>query len=214
MRIYLINLPGCWRDPALFILVLSLAGIPVGLNSPSLGGAQERIGRLNTKSSCVKSESGRRPMLQPYSALGSEEEKKCDGSRLILTAGKIPVPLKTVKRGQHSGVREPLQTVIRTRPQWKSLWKRHSVTGVHPTPAPAIDFATEIVVGIFLGEKRTGGYDVEIIRAERRDSTLFVYYREKSPSPDMMLTQVITQPYHLVTVPRYETPLIFLRESP
>jgi len=122
--------------------------------------------------------------------------------------------IATVVRGHRSGIRDSLQTVIRNQDEWKALWKRHSSTDTNPSPALIIDFNREMVVGIFLGEKPTGGYEVEIVRAEQRDSSLYFYYREKIPSPGAMVTQALTQPFHLVKVPKYENlQVIFRRNS-
>jgi PrcB C-terminal len=77
-----------------------------------------------------------------------------------------------------------------------------------------VDFDREMVVGIFLGEKSTGGYEIEIVRAEQGDSSLYFYYREKSPPPGAMVTQALTQPFHLVRVAKYDNPqIIFRRDS-
>ena len=131
-------------------------------------------------------------------------------------ASKVETSLSiaTVVRGHRSGIRDSLQTVIRNQDEWKALWKRHSSTDTNPSPTPIIDFNCEMVVGIFLGEKNTGGYEIEIVRAERRNSSLYFYYREKSPPPSAMVTQALTQPFHLVRVAKYDNPqVIFRRDS-
>jgi hypothetical protein len=111
-------------------------------------------------------------------------------------------------------VREPLQLVIRTQDEWNAFWKQHSSIDTNPLPASIIDFNREMVVGIFLGEKRTGGYEVEIVGAERSDSALYFYYRKKSPLPGGMVTQALTQPFHLVKIAKYENlQVIFRRDS-
>jgi hypothetical protein len=135
-------------------------------------------------------------------------------SRQMLAAARIPVPLHTLQKGQYSGVREPLHLVIRAQDQWEDVWKRHSSIEASPPPPPPVDFSAEMVAGVFLGEKSTGGYEAEIIRAEPSDSTLYLYYREKRPSQDAVAIQALTQPYHLIKVSRYDTSVIFLREGP
>ena len=141
-----------------------------------------------------------------YAQLTMDQQKtQKAGSRLAIA---------TVEKGDRSGTRGPLQTVIRNQDEWKALWKRHSSTEANPPPAPLIDFDREMAVGVFLGEKHTGGYEVEIVRAERRDSALYVYYREKSPPPGTMVTQALIQPFHLVKFPKYEKlQVIFRRDS-
>jgi hypothetical protein len=121
--------------------------------------------------------------------------------------------IDTVEKGHRSGVRESLQVVIRNQDEWHAFWKRHSAIETNPPPAPSIDFNREMVVGIFLGEKRTGSYEVEIVRAERSDSALYFYYREKIPSPGAIVTQALTQPFHLVRVPKYDNPQIIFRRD-
>jgi hypothetical protein len=124
------------------------------------------------------------------------------------------LPIDTIAKGYGSGVREPLQVVIRNQAEWNAFWQRHSATDTNPAPAPIVDFDREMVVGIFLGEKSTGGYEVEIVRAEQSDAAIYFYYREKSPPPGGMVTQALTQPFHLVKVAKYENlQVIFRRDS-
>jgi hypothetical protein len=140
----------------------------------------------------------------PFAAMAQEKTSKV-GTWLSID---------TVEKGYRSGVREPLQVVIRNQDEWNTFWKRHSATDTNPPPAPIIDFDREMVVGIFLGEKSTGGYEVEIVRAERRNSSLYFYYWGKSPPPGVMVTQALTQPFHLVRVAKYDNArIIFRRDS-
>jgi hypothetical protein len=141
-----------------------------------------------------------------YSQPATPQEKMSElGTRLSIDP---------IEKGYRSGVRDPLQVVIRNQDEWNTFWKRHSSIDTNPPPAPIIDFNREMVVGIFPGEKRTGGYEVEIGRAERRDSSLYFYYREESPPPGAMVTQALTQPFHLVKIAKYENlQVIFRRDS-
>ena len=110
-----------------------------------------------------------------YSLLAMDQEK--------IRRVETRLSMATVEKGQRSGIREALQTVIRNRDEWNAFWKRHASTNTPPALAPIVDFDREMVVGIFLGEKSTGGYEVEIVRAERRDScALFLLSGRKSTS--------------------------------
>jgi protease stability complex PrcB-like protein len=122
----------------------------------------------------------------------------------------MTIPVRTIQQGNFSGVREPLQVVIRAPAEWESLWKRHTSIQSPPSPAPVVDFVTEMVVGVFLGEKSRGGYEVEIKNAELKDSVLYVYYVEKSPSPGGATIQALTQPFHIVKLPRNDARVVFL----
>jgi PrcB C-terminal len=141
-----------------------------------------------------------------YSPLAMEKEK--------IRKVETRLSIATVDKGYRSGIRGPLQTAIRDQDEWTVFWKQHSSIDTSPALAPTVHFDREIVVGIFLGEKSTGGYEVEIVRAERRDSSLYFYYREESPPPGAMVTQALTQPFHLVRVAKYQNPqIIFRRDS-
>jgi hypothetical protein len=118
-------------------------------------------------------------------------------------SGAMTVPqlkFETIAKNTRSGVREPLQIVVRSPEQWKALWKKHVASDPNSPPAPAVDFNNNIVAAVFSGEKPTGGYAVEIIAAEKSDGALLIYYREMSPRPGSIVTQVLTQPFHMVTV--------------
>jgi hypothetical protein len=114
----------------------------------------------------------------------------------------VDVSFQTVVKGSRSGIREPLQIVIRSQTEWDALWKKHVSIEMNPPPPPAIDFNKQIVIGVFLGEKPTGGYDVEIIRAEQTDGALVIHYREKNPPPGGIVIQSLTQPFHIIRVAR------------
>jgi hypothetical protein len=111
--------------------------------------------------------------------------------------------------GGTCGVAEPKQVVIRDSDAWKSLWKEMQS---QRTPAPAtpdVDFSREMVVGVFLGQKPTGGYSVRVTRIEQAPDVLKVEFKETRPAPDSIVTQALTQPYHLVVVPKQEGRLDF-----
>jgi protease stability complex PrcB-like protein len=123
------------------------------------------------------------------------------------------LPFSTVAQGFASGVSEPLQVAIRTRDEWVAFWTRHTRAQVQPPSAPPVDFSREMVVGVFLGERATGGYEIEITKVERADSGLRIHYRSKSPDPAAMVTQALTQPYHVIKLRRDDSPLVFSREG-
>lgn len=124
-----------------------------------------------------------------------------------------PVDFQSVSKGNLSGVREPQQSVIRTQAEWLELWRKHA-KDFNVTP-PTILFDQEVVAAVFQGEKPTGGYDITIVRAERSDEELIIYYREKAPASGSILVQVFTQPFHMVRINRQDlaTKVTFRRES-
>lgn len=59
-----------------------------------------------------------------------------------------------------------------------------------------------LYIGVFAGERRTGGHSVKVERIERNGDRLDVTARFIAPPKDMLTTQVITTPAHLVSIDR------------
>jgi hypothetical protein len=124
------------------------------------------------------------------------------------------VAVQTVLKGYQSGVRESVQIVARSQSEWSALWKRHTLTEPTPPPLPNIDFSKEIVVAVFLGEKPTGGHDVEITRTEQNNDALLVSFVEKQPKPGGLATQAFTQPFHIVRIATQSSVTVSFRRLP
>lgn len=67
-----------------------------------------------------------------------------------------------------------------------------------PTP---ISLNNETAVAVFMGQRNTGGYSVNVLRAVPSGNTLTVTVSLKSPQPGMLTTQALTSPWVLVKVP-------------
>jgi hypothetical protein len=116
-------------------------------------------------------------------------------------------PPVTVARGESSAVDELKQTVARTSAEWEALWKAHAGA----QPAPKVDLSQRLVVAVFLGTRPTAGYTVEVRATRVEGGALVVEYVEQRPDPGDITAQVITSPFHIVTVPRHEGPVRFDR---
>lgn len=118
------------------------------------------------------------------------------------------VPFTSIARGPHSGIRQPEETVIGSRAEWQALWSRHAPPAI---AAPAVDFSTDVVIGIFGGERPTAGYEIDVLAIEREAADVVVAYQVKGPRRGAMVAQVITSPFQLVRVPRQGLPFRFDR---
>ncbi len=103
----------------------------------------------------------------------------------------------TIAQGSSSQILEPRQVVVHTLDEWRTLWNDHS-----PQAAPDVDFSESIVVGIFLGTRPTAGFQVEITTVKPEDNRAVVGYVEHSPEPGALALQVLTSPFHVVSLPR------------
>jgi len=123
----------------------------------------------------------------------------------------IQIPLFTVDKGIQSGIQEPRFFLIKTEKEWENFWGLHKAPFVSKKQIPLIDFEQEMIIAVFSGEKKTGGYGIEITKIEenREKGELIVLFLETQPPPKAMLTQALTQPYHIVKTRRIDFPVKF-----
>jgi uncharacterized membrane protein len=108
--------------------------------------------------------------------------------------------LTTIARGDGSRVSEPRRVVARTDVEWRALW------GAHAGPdeeAPDIDMRSVTVAAAFAGDKPTPGYGVEISASAHAElSEIRLAIEQRQPAPGGILAQMITSPFHIVSVPK------------
>jgi hypothetical protein len=105
--------------------------------------------------------------------------------------------------GQSTEIKEKLCVVVRSPQEWGSLWNKH--TGGKADSRPAVDFSKEMVVAVFLGERNTGGYKVDItLMADPIEpkTHLVVFYREIQPESGSFNTEMISEPFVMVKIAR------------
>lgn len=117
-----------------------------------------------------------------------------------VTPGASPVERENVKgeikilgQGAHNLVRESFVAVARDAKTYQELRRLDDNLPILGEDA----FQGMAVVAAFLGQRRTGGFGVEITRAA--DGTVRI--AESSPPKGAMTTQVLTTPYKVVSVP-------------
>jgi protease stability complex PrcB-like protein len=125
---------------------------------------------------------------------------------MVVFALALQAPLvTTLARGQSSGVSQARQALVRDRVEWEALWKVHAPTEATPT----VDFSSREVAAVFLGTRPTGGYSVDIVGTRFEAQTLIVEYAERRPGRSDILAQVITAPFHIVSLAKHDGPVRF-----
>jgi PrcB C-terminal len=122
----------------------------------------------------------------------------------------MPAGVKTVEKGALSNVGEARQVVVRTDAEWVRLWQQHG----RERERPAINFATDMVLGVFMGSRSNAGYRIDILSTTPHEGKLVVRYRETMPKRDAITAQVITSPFHLVAVPAFAGEIVFEKAEP
>jgi hypothetical protein len=133
-------------------------------------------------------------MLQATAATGGKPaDMKADGKTAMQTG------MTTIEKGADSAVDDARQVTARTQAEWAKVWRAHAFERA----APKVDFTRDMVVGVFMGSRPTAGFDVAIVGTREDKGVLMVQYRETKPGRDKMTAQILTSPYHLVTIPRF-----------
>ena len=107
--------------------------------------------------------------------------------------------LTTIARGDASRVSDARRVIVTTAAEWSALW------AVHAGPeadAPVVDLATVTIAAAFAGEKPSAGYSLEIADAEPIAGGVRLAVDERAPGPGMIAAQIITSPFHIVSVPK------------
>ncbi len=114
-----------------------------------------------------------------------------------LAALPATVPTRrSIDRGDQSQITTAGVEVARDLSAWGSLFARHVYPG---KPAlPAIDFATEVGVGAFDGQRPSGGYAIEVTDVTKIGPHLHLTIERTTPSGPA--PTVLTAPYHFVAV--------------
>ena len=106
-------------------------------------------------------------------------------------------------RGIFGGPRESSVFVAKSLEDWDRLWAR-----VSKEPPVSFDPTRDMVIGIFLGTRRTGGYSVEIISASDDGGVFLVEYIERKPGPDKFVIQALTTPYLIKLFPKTDLDVV------
>ncbi|OGS44098.1 MAG: hypothetical protein A2539_00815 [Elusimicrobia bacterium RIFOXYD2_FULL_34_15] len=129
-------------------------------------------------------------------AMATTDEK----NQIVLRGAGAKYEIKKfIKQWQDttSGIKEKKSLIIKTQQEWQKLWKEHT-DGLESIPE--VDFNKNIVIGVFMGEQRTGGYGIQISQIEESQDTIYIQTIETVPASGSGVTKQLTQPYHIVVV--------------
>jgi uncharacterized membrane protein len=119
--------------------------------------------------------------------------------------------IDTIAKGEDSRIVEPRRFVIRDPQAFAAIWAAHAGPDAAP---PAVDFDTRMVAAVFAGERPTPGYAVAIAGTRREGAALVIAVDETQPDPASILAQVLTSPYHVVTLARDDGEIRFDTPDP
>ena len=93
----------------------------------------------------------------------------------------------------------PQEVIFSTKGSWIQFWNKYGEGEV-----PHVNFSQSIIAGIFLGEKPSPGYGVEIVGIQKIENQTEIQFVEYLPNPDLGYAAVLVYPYDLVVFPKTE----------
>lgn len=115
---------------------------------------------------------------------------------------------EVVYKGQTGGKKEKSNQIIKNYEDFNALISELNIGEEEYEKLLRIDLEKYDLLVSFLGEKTTGGYDIDIDKVKFSQSTSEVILKEIVPEKNAMVTSVITAPYIFVTLPKNKTILI------
>ena len=113
---------------------------------------------------------------------------------------------ETLSIGHYCGHVEKANYVINSLEEWTNLLETSHLNRIK---LPKINFTTNTVIATFMGERKTGGYSVEIKKIKDSGKEIIVYIKERAPAKGAIKTMLLTQPYHIVKVKKIKKPVVF-----
>jgi hypothetical protein len=121
-----------------------------------------------------------------------------------------PVPFEVISQGEHSGIQYPLEIMVTGPDAWWDLWNEHASIWEPPPPAPPVNFQLHNVIGVWVGDRPSNNHfvhitDIDFDPCEFIVTVLYEYTPYEACGP----LDVITNPYQMVVLPKFEWPVIF-----
>jgi hypothetical protein len=115
---------------------------------------------------------------------------------------------EVVFKSQIGGKKEKSSQVIKNYEEFNALITSLNIEEESFGKLLAIDLEKHDLVACFLGEKTTGGYDIEVDDVLFTDTTAQIILKEITPEKNQLVTDVFTSPYLFVLVPKNKTILV------
>lgn len=115
---------------------------------------------------------------------------------------------QVVYKSQVGGKKEKSNLIIKNYEEFNALISELNIGEEEFEKLLSIDLEKHDLLVCFLGEKSTGGYDIDIDKVKFSTNTSEVSLKEIVPEKNAMVTTVLTSPYVFVTLPKNKTIVI------
>ncbi|MBC7474753.1 MAG: protease complex subunit PrcB family protein [Candidatus Sericytochromatia bacterium] len=123
----------------------------------------------------------------------------------------IPINFNSLETGYDSGIKDFSKRLAKNQKEFSTLYKEHisSQKTVNAIVFPTIDFDSNMVAAIFLGERPSTGYSVNVKSIVKTDSQIIISATEKPPDSGSTVSTIVTEPYQFITLPKSDLPVNF-----
>jgi hypothetical protein len=104
-------------------------------------------------------------------------------------------------RVHNSGFTDRVRIILGDSAEWRDFWLRTYSLGNIPA-RPTVDFEREVVVGVAMGRRATGGYSIHIDSARTAATGVEIFVRSVSPGRRCGTTAALTEPAAAAAIPR------------
>lgn len=123
----------------------------------------------------------------------------CKPKQLIIDENDV---YQVVYKSQIGGKKEKSNLIIKNYEDFNALISELNIGEEEFEKLLSIDLEKHDLLVCFLGEKSTGGYDIDIDKVKFSTNTSEVSLKEIVPEKNAMVTTVLTSPYVFVTLPK------------
>lgn len=125
------------------------------------------------------------------------------------------LPFQEVVPRVTSAISDRRLVVVRDISSWDTLWREHTAGILPPPPLPGVNFARNMVIGVFLGTHFNACHDVEVISITQHSNPgrITVDFRETALLPGPNCPSGNSNPATLVVVPYSSLPVEFFQSG-
>ena len=125
------------------------------------------------------------------------------------TVKEAVIDFTIIKEGTNSGFTEFKESLITKQADLSETWNNIFANYMQKDPLPKIDFKTNEVYLIAMGEKTSGGYTIKVESVVESKKEIIINVVKSIPGKSCMTTSVMTYPYQLIMFQKKDKPVRF-----
>jgi hypothetical protein len=126
----------------------------------------------------------------------------------FLSLGNNPkdIPFEIIKNFQLAYQNEGIK-VFKNYNEFEKFYKSQTNLISDSIPKLNVNFENELLIGVFLGQRPTSGYSINVDRVVLESKKILVQASEICPKKDQIVLMVITYPSIFIKIPKYDYPI-------